>query len=212
MSDADAGKLDADQLPPPGVPRIVDRHCTAMLIPETGEIELTLMVTRRERRISAVLAEHAGKPEEEWLRDVVTKYLRAHADMTDEEREQERQKSRYEKQRRLIAELDEIDSDEALYHQEYVKAKAQAEAQAETARELSAKTEAGYLATIAALAHALSDCRPELQRDGRPFIGYSKDTGDAGIVGHLKQYGYSTRSTADLERKLSTALKQAKLS
>jgi hypothetical protein len=75
---------------------------------------------------------------------------------------------------------------------------------------LSRRAEAGYLAVIAALAHALADCRPELRKDGRPFPGYSKDTGDAGIVGYLKQNNYTERSPSDLQKKISDASRNSK--
>ncbi|WP_200158126.1 hypothetical protein [Allochromatium vinosum] len=74
---------------------------------------------------------------------------------------------------------------------------------------LSSQAAAGYLAVIAALTRALADLKPEeLKRsDGLPLVGYSKPTGDTGIVGYLKSNRYSLRSDADLQKKISDALK-----
>lgn len=192
----------------PGEVQVVDPHCTRRLVPETGEIELTFKVTRKVKRLFGLFAKHVEMSEEEFQTDMLRKLIAEYLAMTDEEIEQRKQKAEYEKLRELFEEVHAIEQEEMLYTEERIKA----EAQADVARALTAKAEAGYLAVIAALAYALADCRPKLRKDGRPFVGYSKDTGDAGIVGYLKQNNYTERSSTDLEKKISAALKQAALS
>lgn len=75
--------------------------------------------------------------------------------------------------------------------------------------ELSARAEDGYLAVIRSLTMALADAHPDtLKPDGIPFVGYAKDTGSKGIVGHLIGGKYSDRSSRDLEKKIGDAIKR----
>lgn len=73
--------------------------------------------------------------------------------------------------------------------------------------EISPSVEDGYLDLIKALAMALSDAVPDLQKNGVPFIGYAAETGNRGIVGYLRDNGYSKRSDRDLRQKLTDAIK-----
>lgn len=74
--------------------------------------------------------------------------------------------------------------------------------------EIPPSIEDGYLDLIAALARALSDAVPALKKDdGKPFVGYARETGNRGIVGYLRDHGYSKRSDRDLSQKLSAAMK-----
>lgn len=91
----------------------------------------------------------------------------------------------------------------------YAQERGRLKALGEAKTALSERTEAGYLEVIGALARALADLKPEeLKRsDGSPLVGYSKQSGDRGIVGYLKSNGYSSRSDGDLQKKISAALK-----
>lgn len=61
---------------------------------------------------------------------------------------------------------------------------------------------------IRALALALADAYPEkLKKDGAPFVGYDKPTGNAGIVGHLIGGNHTDLKTTALEKYIGQALK-----
>lgn len=73
---------------------------------------------------------------------------------------------------------------------------------------LGVKKETTYLKIISALARALSDTNPDkLQKSGNPLTGYSKASGDSGIVGHLIEKNYTSQSSSCLCEYLSKALK-----
>jgi hypothetical protein len=62
---------------------------------------------------------------------------------------------------------------------------------------------------IAALSHALAETEPAaLAKDGAPFVGYARASGDKGIVGHLVKGGHTDLKDSTLRDYLSKALKQ----
>ena len=48
-----------------------------------------------------------------------------------------------------------------------------------------------------------------LKTNGVPLVGYSKDSGDSGIVGHLRKGNFTKVSSTTLQDYISRALKDA---
>ncbi len=73
---------------------------------------------------------------------------------------------------------------------------------------ISDRMERGYLEVIAALTKALTEELPELKKANDSInVGYSKDTGDAGVVGHLIKGGFTKLRGEAIRKKIDSALK-----
>jgi|DEB0MinimDraft_12_1074336.scaffolds.fasta_scaffold50175_1 hypothetical protein len=76
---------------------------------------------------------------------------------------------------------------------------------------MSPRRESTLLKVIGGLAYKLAETDPEnLMKNGSPFKGYSKETGDAGLVGLLCKSGLTGLQTSALEDIIGNSLKRIK--